>query len=82
MHGVRLARDDVSAARDASAPHDIRQCDAALARAFEFLGKRWNGMILGTLAAGPTGFAEAPGSAKKGAKSAPAGKSRGEPAGE
>ena len=38
--------------------HDVRRCDAALARAFEFLGKRWNGMILGTLAAGPSGFAE------------------------
>jgi DNA-binding HxlR family transcriptional regulator len=38
--------------------HDPRQCDPALARAFDFLGKRWNGMILGTLASGPAGFAE------------------------
>ncbi|MDX6554808.1 MAG: hypothetical protein QOD86_1003 [Miltoncostaeaceae bacterium] len=30
--------------------------DAALARAFEFLGKRWNGVILGALSAGPVGF--------------------------
>ncbi len=38
--------------------HDARQCDRALARAFDFLGKRWNGMILGTLSLGPAGFAE------------------------
>jgi DNA-binding HxlR family transcriptional regulator len=31
-------------------------CDAALARAFGFLGKRWNGVILGTLLSGPAGF--------------------------
>ena len=30
----------------------------ALARAFGFLGKRWNGVILGTLMAGALGFAE------------------------
>ena len=33
-------------------------CEAGLARAFDFLGKRWNGMILGTLSSGPAGFAE------------------------
>ncbi len=32
--------------------------DAALARAFEFLGKRWNGVVLGTLSEGPAGFRE------------------------
>ncbi len=32
--------------------------DAALARAFDFLGKRWNAVILGTLSEGPTGFRE------------------------
>jgi DNA-binding HxlR family transcriptional regulator len=32
--------------------------DAALARAFEFLGKRWNGMVLGNLRDGPAGFRE------------------------
>jgi DNA-binding HxlR family transcriptional regulator len=32
--------------------------DAALARAFEFLGKRWNGQVLGNLSAGPAGFRE------------------------
>jgi DNA-binding HxlR family transcriptional regulator len=29
---------------------------AALARAFQFLGKRWNGMVLGSLSEGPRGF--------------------------
>jgi DNA-binding HxlR family transcriptional regulator len=32
--------------------------DAALARAFEFLGKRWNGVVLGNLREGPAGFRE------------------------
>lgn len=30
----------------------------ALARAFRFLGKRWNAVVLGHLSAGPTGFRE------------------------
>ena len=34
------------------------RADAALARAFQFLGKRWNGLVLGTLSAGPGGFSE------------------------
>jgi len=38
--------------------HEPRTCDAALARAFAFLGKRWNGVLLGTLLDGPAGFAE------------------------
>lgn len=38
--------------------HEPRACDAALTRAFEFLGKRWNGVLLGTLIQGPAGFAE------------------------
>ena len=36
-------------------------CDSgavALGRAFEFLGKRWNGVLLGTLRNGPAGFRE------------------------
>jgi DNA-binding HxlR family transcriptional regulator len=33
-------------------------CDAGVRRAFDFLGKRWNGIILGTLSSGPVGFAE------------------------
>lgn len=36
----------------------VRARDDALARAFEFLGKRWNGLLLGVLGAGPAGFAE------------------------
>jgi DNA-binding HxlR family transcriptional regulator len=49
------------------APHSLdltdsgevsKSCDGALARAFEFLGKRWNGVILGTLTNGTSGFAE------------------------
>lgn len=42
-------------------PVDSEQCvrgDAALARAFEFLGKRWNAMVLGNLSSGPAGFSE------------------------
>jgi DNA-binding HxlR family transcriptional regulator len=35
-----------------------RTCDQGLARAFAFLGKRWNGVLIGTLGAGPAGFAE------------------------
>jgi DNA-binding HxlR family transcriptional regulator len=33
-------------------------CDAGVVRAFDFLGKRWNGVILGTLSRGPSGFAD------------------------
>lgn len=44
---------------EAAAPeHEPRACDAALSRAFVFLGKRWNGVLLGTLIQGPAGFAE------------------------
>jgi DNA-binding HxlR family transcriptional regulator len=32
--------------------------DAALARAFVFLGKPWNGVVLGHLSNGPAGFRE------------------------
>jgi DNA-binding HxlR family transcriptional regulator len=32
--------------------------NAALARAFDFLGKRWNALLLGTLSRGPAGFRE------------------------
>ncbi|BEP12730.1 helix-turn-helix domain-containing protein [Acidothermaceae bacterium B102] len=44
-------------ARDRDAAHEPQECDAALARAFGFLGKRWNGVILATLISGPAGFA-------------------------
>jgi DNA-binding HxlR family transcriptional regulator len=32
--------------------------DASLARAFQLLGKRWSGVVLGTLRQGPAGFRE------------------------
>jgi DNA-binding HxlR family transcriptional regulator len=44
--------------RERARSPEHRHCDAALARAFDFLGKRWNGVILGTLAAGPAAFSE------------------------
>jgi DNA-binding HxlR family transcriptional regulator len=49
--------------RGPKAPPDDRAvtstaCDAALVRAFSFLGKRWSGMILAALSNGPVGFAE------------------------
>lgn len=41
-------------------PHlDAESCgrsDAALTRAFGLLGKRWTGVVLGTLSGGPAGF--------------------------
>jgi DNA-binding HxlR family transcriptional regulator len=37
---------------------EARACDAALTRAFTFLGKRWSGVLLATLVQGPAGFAE------------------------
>ena len=33
-------------------------CDAALTQAFGLLGKRWNGVILGSLIERPAGFSE------------------------
>jgi DNA-binding HxlR family transcriptional regulator len=51
----------MAAARKLSQEHTSAACDrgtAALGRAFEFLGKRWNGVLLGTLRNGPAGFRE------------------------
>jgi DNA-binding HxlR family transcriptional regulator len=42
----------------ASESEECVRGDAALARAFEFLGKRWNGVVLGVLSSGPAGFRE------------------------
>lgn len=42
----------------AAAVHVPARCDGALRRAFGFLGKRWNGIVLATLAAGPVGFTD------------------------
>lgn len=38
--------------------HSAPTCDAALTHAFALLGKRWNGVILGSLTTGPAGFSE------------------------
>src|SRR6267378_873493 len=51
----------MAAARKLSQEHTSAACErgtAALGRAFEFLGKRWNGVLLGTLRNGPAGFRE------------------------
>lgn len=37
-------------------PDACERADAALVRAFELLGKRWTGVLLGTLRGGPAGF--------------------------
>jgi DNA-binding HxlR family transcriptional regulator len=42
----------------AAGEHPPAGCDGALRRAFSFLGKRWNGVVLGTLTNGPAGFRE------------------------
>ncbi|MDX6203420.1 MAG: hypothetical protein QOJ83_2920 [Frankiales bacterium] len=39
-----------------AAEHTPGLCDRALSQVFEFLGKRWNGVILGSLVAGPVSF--------------------------
>jgi DNA-binding HxlR family transcriptional regulator len=47
--------------RELSQEHTSGACERgtdALGRAFEFLGKRWNGVLLGTLRNGPAGFRE------------------------
>jgi DNA-binding HxlR family transcriptional regulator len=38
--------------------HHAPACDAALVRAFSFLGKRWSGVVIGSLVDGPAGFAQ------------------------
>src|SRR6266513_6195515 len=35
---------------------ECARADAALVRAFDVLGKRWTGVLLGTLKGGPAGF--------------------------
>lgn len=39
-------------------PRQAPVCDRALVHAFGFLGKRWNGIILGTLMEGSASFSE------------------------
>jgi DNA-binding HxlR family transcriptional regulator len=51
----------MASTRKPTVPPDSEVCtrsDAALGRAFEFLGKRWNGVVLGSLREGPAGFSE------------------------
>jgi DNA-binding HxlR family transcriptional regulator len=56
---MKEAADTSSADTDAAgAGHHPAACDGALTRAFGFLGKRWNGVILATLQHGPLGYAE------------------------
>jgi DNA-binding HxlR family transcriptional regulator len=50
-----VAEDAVALAGD---EHTVARCDTALSHAFEVLGKRWNGMILGSLIEAPAGFSE------------------------
>jgi DNA-binding HxlR family transcriptional regulator len=38
--------------------HQPHTCDRQLTRAFAFLGKRWNGVLIGTLSGGPASFKE------------------------
>jgi DNA-binding HxlR family transcriptional regulator len=49
-----------SARRTPRAPRpaeaECSRADAALVRAFDLLGKRWTGVVLGTLRGGPAGF--------------------------
>jgi DNA-binding HxlR family transcriptional regulator len=52
---VAVGPENAAPGDDVSAEH---ACEAGLVRAFDFLGKRWNGVILGTLSSGPAGFAE------------------------
>jgi DNA-binding HxlR family transcriptional regulator len=40
------------------AGHDTLQCDAGLVRAFGLLGKRWSGLLLGTLSHRSATFSE------------------------
>jgi DNA-binding HxlR family transcriptional regulator len=49
----------MKAASEPQTPVDADTCvrsDAALMRAFDLLGKRWTGVVLGTLSGGPAGF--------------------------
>ena len=48
----------VESGRGPTGSDDAQRCDPGLGRAFGFLGKRWNGVILGTLSNGSVGFAE------------------------
>ena len=53
-----IAQITAVSAHNADCDELSKSCDGALAQAFKFLGKRWNGVILGTLKNGSSGFAE------------------------
>jgi DNA-binding HxlR family transcriptional regulator len=55
--GVKPATAEASA-RPSAPGEGHGQCDAALVAAFDLLGKRWNGLILGMLTPEGAGFAE------------------------
>ncbi|MFK3980246.1 winged helix-turn-helix transcriptional regulator [Micromonospora sp. NPDC050397] len=44
--------------RDETTTISCDRADVALARAFEVLGKRWSGLVIGSLSSGPAGFRE------------------------
>jgi DNA-binding HxlR family transcriptional regulator len=56
--GVRKRTRSADAGGVEAEQHHPAACDGALSKAFGFLGKRWNGVILATLQHGPLGFAE------------------------
>ena len=61
MAGTRKTTEIAAGEERTGQAHTTEACargDAALARAFDFLGKRWNGMVLGNLRDGPAGFRE------------------------
>lgn len=43
-------------ARPGAGGFDAARCSRELVRAFQFLGKRWSGVVLATLTEGPAGF--------------------------
>jgi DNA-binding HxlR family transcriptional regulator len=52
------AETSARAPKDSGPAGDHSRCDTALVAAFGLLGKRWNGLILGTLTPDGAGFAE------------------------
>lgn len=55
---MKKSDDATDVTTDPACGESLRRCDAALVRAFQFLGKRWSGVILATLATGASGFAD------------------------
>lgn len=50
--------ESATASRRGDGTRDAPTCNGALVRAFDFLGKRWSGVVLGSLVGGPAGFRE------------------------